>query len=121
MKNMTHQEIVKAFRQEANPEIAQHSSRFFKTGKGEYGEGDAFLGIRVPVTRKYARKYRQASLAVVRKLLRSKFHEERLLAVILLRTNLSRGMQKKGSASMNCTWATRNISTTGTLWIHRPI
>ena len=90
-KSASHQDIVKAFRKEGNPEIAEHSSRFFKTGKDEYGEGDTFLGIRVPVTRKFAGKYRDASLAVVCKLLTSKFHEERLLAVIMLADKFKRG------------------------------
>ena len=90
-KQKTHPNIVEAFRKEANPEIAEHSSRFFKTGKGEYGEGDTFLGIRVPVTRQYAREYRAASLGVVRRLLTSKYHEERLLAVIMLADKFKRG------------------------------
>jgi len=90
-KSISHQDIVKDFRKEANPEIAAHSSRFFKTGQGEYGEGDKFLGIRVPVTRKYAREYRTAPLGVVRKLLTSKFHEERLLAVVMLADRFERG------------------------------
>jgi 3-methyladenine DNA glycosylase AlkD len=68
----------------ANKEIAEHSQRFFKTGKGEYGEGDIFLGIRVPVLRKLVKKYRRIPIAEVRKLLHSKFHEERLLAVLML-------------------------------------
>ena len=68
----------------ANEQIAEHSQRFFKTGKGEYGEGDIFLGIRVSVLRKLVKKYRRISIAEVRKLLHSKFHEERLLAVLIL-------------------------------------
>ena len=68
----------------ANEQIAEHSQRFFKTGKGEYGEGDIFLGIRVPVLRKLVKKYRRISIAEVRKLLHSKFHEKRLLAVLML-------------------------------------
>jgi len=68
----------------ANKEIAEHSQRFFKTGKGEYGESDIFLGIRVPVLRKLVNKYRCISLEEVSKLLHSKFHEERLLAVLML-------------------------------------
>jgi 3-methyladenine DNA glycosylase AlkD len=83
-EKITFESLAKAFRSEGNPAIAKHSSGFFKTGKGEYGEGDRFLGIRVPVTRKYARKFRDAPMPVIRKLLKSKFHEERLLAVILL-------------------------------------
>ena len=68
----------------ANEQIAEHSQRFFKTGKGEYGEGDIFLGIRVPLLRKLVKKYRGISITEVRKLLHSKFHEERLLAVLML-------------------------------------
>ena len=68
----------------ANKEIAEHSQRFFKTAKGEYGAGDIFLGIRVPVLRKLVKKYRGISFAEVYKLLHSKFHEERLLAVLML-------------------------------------
>ena len=68
----------------ANEQIAEHSQRFFKTGKGEYGEGDIFLGIRVPLLRRLVKKYRGISITEVRKLLHSKFHEERLLAVLML-------------------------------------
>ena len=68
----------------ANKKIAEHSQRFFKTGKGQYGEGDIFLGIRVPVLRKIAKKFRRISLAEVSKLLESKFHEERLLSILML-------------------------------------
>ena len=68
----------------ANEQIAEHSQRFFKTGKGEYGEGDIILGIRVPVLRKLVKKYRGISIVEVRRLLHSKFHEERLLAVLML-------------------------------------
>ena len=68
----------------ANKEIAEHSQRFFRTGKGEYGESGIFLGIRVPVLRKLVKKYRGISLVEVSKLLHSKFHEERLLAVLIL-------------------------------------
>ena len=90
-KTVSHKDIVTAFRKEGNPDIAAHSRRFFKTGKGEYGEGDRFLGIRVPVTRKYARQYREASLAVVVRLLTSPYHEERLMAVILLAEKFRKG------------------------------
>lgn len=68
----------------SNKEIAEHSQRFFKTGKGQYGEGDRFLGIRVPVLRKIAKKYRGISVDECYQLLKSQFHEERLLALLIL-------------------------------------
>jgi 3-methyladenine DNA glycosylase AlkD len=61
-----------------------HSQRFFRTGPGEYGEGDRFLGIRVPRLRELAREFRGAPERVVKALLESPFHEERLLALLIL-------------------------------------
>ncbi|HEY6844396.1 MAG TPA: DNA alkylation repair protein [Thermoanaerobaculia bacterium] len=58
--------------------------RFFKTAPGEYGHGDRFLGLRVPNVRKIAREFRSLSLDDIRALLASKWHEERLLALIIL-------------------------------------
>ena len=63
---------------------ASHSQRFFKTGKGEYGEGDIFLGIRVPVIRKCVKEFKEVSIDDVFELLESRFHEARLLAVLML-------------------------------------
>ena len=77
-------DIKYEIRKLANNKTAKHSQRFFKTGKGQYGEGDIFLGIRVPVLRKIAKKFRRISLAEVSKLLESKFHEERLLSILML-------------------------------------
>jgi len=77
-------EIQKELRQLADKKIATHSQRFFKTGKGQYGYGDRFLGIRVPVLRKIAKQYRGTSIKQVSRLLKSEFHEERLLCLLLL-------------------------------------
>ena len=77
-------EIQKTLRALGNPEIAAHSQRFFKTGKGEYGEGDQFLGIRVPVVRRQVRQFQDTPLATILKLLQSRYHEERLLALLLM-------------------------------------
>jgi 3-methyladenine DNA glycosylase AlkD len=75
----------------ADPDIAAHSQRFFKTGKGEYGEGDRFLGIRVPVLRKQARKFKALPLEEVERLLISPFHEARLLALLMLVDTYAKG------------------------------
>jgi 3-methyladenine DNA glycosylase AlkD len=68
----------------ADPGQVRHLSRFFKTGPGEYGEGDRFLGIRVPAQRTIARKYRNLPLDEVAELVRSEFHEERLTGLLIL-------------------------------------
>lgn len=94
---MTLKEIRLEMQQKGDPEIAAHSQGFFKTGPGQYGEGDKFLGIRVPVVRQVAKKGKNLPLSQVTQLLHSPWHEERLLAVILLTKQFSRGKvdQKK--------------------------
>lgn len=77
-------EIQTILRAEANSAIADHSARFFKTGRGEYGAGDIFLGIRVPVLRAHVKQFSGATLNEVLKVLRSKYHEERLFALFVL-------------------------------------
>jgi 3-methyladenine DNA glycosylase AlkD len=68
----------------ASPEVAASSARFFKTGPGEYGEGDTFIGVRVPALRKLARECRALPLTEIEALLHSPVHEERLLALLVL-------------------------------------
>ena len=82
----------------ANPVIAEHSQRFFKTGKGEYGEGDRFLGIRVHPLRMLAKKYQKLSLKEIQCLLKSVFHEERLCALFLLVRKFDRGHDRERTA-----------------------
>ena len=76
--------IESHIRKLANPTIAEHSRRFFKTGPGEYAEGDECLGIRVPVVRQVAKQFAEVELKIVFKLLQSAYHEERLLALIMM-------------------------------------
>jgi 3-methyladenine DNA glycosylase AlkD len=86
--------IQNELRRLGNKEIATHSQRYFKTGKGEYAEGDKFLGIRVPVLRKVAGKYREIAIDEVSLLLNSHFHEQRLLALLMLVDIFKRGSEK---------------------------
>ena len=76
--------VLRDLRELGDADIAAHSQRFFKTGPGEYGDGDRFLGIRVPVIRKCVREYRASSLAEALELLESPYHEVRLLGVLML-------------------------------------
>ena len=76
--------MIKELKAWSNPQIAEHSQRFFKTGKGEYGEGDKFLGIRVPVLRKISKQYNYLNLNEVSKLLKSPFHEIKLASLFII-------------------------------------
>ena len=69
---------------QANSEQAKILMRFFKTGTGEYGEGDEFVGIKVPVSRKIAKQFTELSLSEIQELLDSKAHEERLIGLFIL-------------------------------------
>ncbi len=75
----------------ANPTQAQTSAWFFKTGPGDYGEGDQFRGIRVPVLRKLARQARELRHDEVIALLHSPYHEDRLLALLIWVAQFERG------------------------------
>jgi 3-methyladenine DNA glycosylase AlkD len=79
-----YKEIIRRLEKLGNPVHAKHAQRYFKTGKGEYGEGDVFLGIRMPVVRKCVREFRDANLEETLSLLHSRYHEARMLALLLL-------------------------------------
>jgi 3-methyladenine DNA glycosylase AlkD len=85
-------ESIKAeLTQLGDPETAGFLQRFFKTGVGEYGEGDLFRGIRVPILRKLAIKYQLLDLKEIKELLHSAYHEDRLLALLILVRLFQRG------------------------------
>ena len=83
--------VRKALLAAGNPDDAVFLQRFFKTGPGQYGEGDHLLGIRVPATRALARQFADLPLPDVEKLLHDKWHEARLLALVLLVGRYERG------------------------------
>lgn len=99
---MNAETISQTLKDLADPETAEHSQRFFKTGKGEYGEGDVFLGIRVPVLRKHVGMYRDTALEEVETLLRSAYNEERLFALLLLVAKYQKGDEAEREAIYNC-------------------
>ena len=82
-------------RELANEEIAKHSLRFFKTDKGQYGYGDIFLGVRAPKIRLIANKHIDISIADMKTLIQSKYHEERFLGLIILVNKYSKTKDKK--------------------------
>ncbi len=94
-------EIRKEIINQKNPAQAINLQRFFKTGKGEYGEGDLFYGIKVPEQRKIAKQFKDLSLDELSTLLTSKVHEERLIAAFILVDQYKRGDEKKKKLVFN--------------------
>ena len=87
-------ELKKKIRLLADREIAETSKWFFKTGKGEYGEGDKFIGLKVPTQRKLAREFKDLTLADLAQLLKSPIHEERLISLFILVDKYSKADEK---------------------------
>ncbi len=92
---MTAAAVKRALQQLASPEKAKSSAWFFKTGPGEYGEGDRFIGVTVPEQRKVAKRFRELPLAEVEKLLQSPIHEHRLTALFILVEQYQRVSKKR--------------------------
>lgn len=74
---------------------AKTYGRFFKTGKGEYGEGDKFLGVRVPVIRRICKNYPVEDLKEINKMISSEFHEVRFAGLVCLRNIYEKNKSKK--------------------------
>ena len=72
-------------------EVAKTMQWFFKTGKGEYGEGDVFVGLKVPTQRKLANEFRELSFNDLKVLLSSPIHEERLISLFILVDKFNKG------------------------------
>ncbi|MBU0661567.1 DNA alkylation repair protein [Patescibacteria group bacterium] len=88
---MTAVQVQRELNRYANPVRKKTNEWFFKTGKGEYGEGDVFLGIRVPDIRKVSKQFYSISRAETKKLLQSPYHEERLAALLILVNQFQKG------------------------------
>lgn len=88
-------DAVRRLRDFADPRHAVNLLRFFKTGPGQYGEGDQFLGLRVPQIRQVVREFRELELAEAIELLRSKWHEARLLALLIMVERYKRGDERQ--------------------------
>jgi 3-methyladenine DNA glycosylase AlkD len=86
-----HEQVKAELEKLSDPEHAMKLQGFFKTGEGEYGEGDIFLGVRVPVQRRIAKNYRNMPLTDVLELLQSGIHEHRLTALFILTEQFNKG------------------------------
>lgn len=94
-------EIRRTIKKQANPKQAVILQKFFKTAKGEYGEGDIFYGIKVPIQRTIAKQFRDLSFTDLKSLINSKIHEERLIAAFILVDQYKNGDEKKRKLVFN--------------------
>lgn len=83
--------LQRSLKAKTNPKKAKLSQRYFKTGKGEYGEGDVFLGLSSVIMRPIAKKYKDLKLGDIQKLLKSKIHEERQITLLILVSQYQNG------------------------------
>ena len=88
--------------QAANPSLVEGLSRFFKTGKGQYGEGDLFLGIKVPVTRSIVKEcWKNVSFSELEECISSEYHEIRLAALLCL-VQIFKSSKRNPSSQKEC-------------------
>jgi len=81
---MTANDVIQALKKVAEPKRVYILQRFFKTGAGEYAEGDKFIGVRVPNVRAVSKQFQSLTFGEIEKLLRSPIHEHRLTALFIL-------------------------------------
>ena len=94
-QKVTGLELKREIRKLASSKVAKHSRGFFKTGEGDYGYGDKFLGVRTPKIRKLAKKYMGLSLDETLGLVKSEFHEERLCGLVIMANKYAKTNDKK--------------------------
>lgn len=95
-----HNKILKEILAQRSQNKSQILSRFFKTGKGEYGEGDKFLGITVPVSRSIAKKYFDISFDDIKELIKNEYHEVRLVAILIMVHKYQKAKSEKEKKSI---------------------
>lgn len=88
-------QVQSALKKKASPNRAKISQSFFKTGPGQYGEGDIFIGVTVPDVRSVCKSFQHMPLSEVQKILRSKIHEFRLAALLILVMQFSKADSKE--------------------------
>ena len=92
---MSASKVLTALKSQSSARHASEQQRFYKTAPGEYGEGDVFLGISVPKTRKIAGEYRNLTFDEIEKLAKSDFHEVRLCALVILCNQYKKSKESK--------------------------
>ena len=97
---MSHSAVSLELKSLANAKVAAQRSSFFKTGKGEYGYGDQFLGIEVPKLRIVAKKYQDLSQADIKKLAGSNLHEDRFVALAILVAQYKKAKQSSNQKDL---------------------
>lgn len=90
---MTAEAVLESLKREADPERAKLMQRYFKTGPGQYGEGDLFLGLTVPQARRFVGEFRELPLTETLRLLRSPLHEARFVALLLQVRSYQKGAE----------------------------
>lgn len=92
---MSYQSVKNLLLKSSDKSHAAVLQKFFKTGKGEYGDGDKFIGIKVPVLRNIAKQYKNLEMDAVQNLIQSEIHEERMTALLILIEKFKKADEKE--------------------------